>query len=234
MFIIGNIPKYIMTLLIEQINAEIEKYSLLKHRFYQLWQEGKLSLDHLKGYSKEYYHLVKTVPLIVQNTLKNNSDPSKEENIRGTLEEEIEHVEPWKRFASSLHVSAEDLNDHLPDPHTTQSLDNLLEISNASFIEGVAALYAFEKELPKISETKSEGLRKFYGLHDESSHQYFDIHREVDIYHARMWENILHDCPKVMHEKVLNAARVSLKAQNEILDTVYKKYVDKTIYTTEH
>ncbi len=47
---------------INQINAEIEKNSLLKHKFYQMWQEGKLTLDHLAGYSKEYYQLVKNVP----------------------------------------------------------------------------------------------------------------------------------------------------------------------------
>ena len=32
-----------------------------------------------------------------------------------------------------------------------------------------------------------------------------------------------------MHEKALNAARVSLKAQNNLLDAVQKKYVDKTV-----
>ena len=48
--------------LIDQINFEIEKYSLLKHDFYKLWQEGKLTLDHLAGYSREYFQLVKIVP----------------------------------------------------------------------------------------------------------------------------------------------------------------------------
>ena len=233
MFIIGNRLKYIMTLLIGQINSEIEKNSLLKHRFYQLWQEGKLTLDQIAGYSKEYYHLVKTVPRMVQNTLKNNSDPRNEEIIRSTLEEENEHIKPWKKFASSLQVSAEDLNNHSSDPLTTTAIDSLLKISDASFIEGVAAMYAFEKELPKISETKSEGLRKFYGLYDQSTHEYFDIHREVDIYHAQIWENILNNCPKKMHEKALSAAKVSLKAQNDLLDAVQKKYVDKTMYQTE-
>jgi pyrroloquinoline-quinone synthase len=233
MFIIGNILKYIMTLLIDQINSEIEKNSLLKHRFYQLWQEGKLTLDQLAGYSKEYYHLVKTVPHMVQNTLKNNSDPRNEKIIRGTLEEENEHVKPWKKFASDLQVSAEDLNNHSPDPLTNAAIISLLKISEASFIEGVAAMYAFEKELPKISETKSEGLRKFYGLFDQSTHEYFDIHREVDIYHAQMWENILNNCPKETHEKALSAAKVSLKAQNDLLDAVQKKYVDNNIYRTD-
>ena len=58
MFIIGKMSEIdCMTLLMDQINAEIEKNSLLKHKFYQMWQEGKLTLDHLAGYSKEYYQL---------------------------------------------------------------------------------------------------------------------------------------------------------------------------------
>lgn len=219
-----------MTLLIDQINNEIEKHSLLKHRFYQMWQEGELTLDHLAGYSKEYYQMVKTVPLIVENTLKRNSNPRYEGLIKEALEDENEHIDPWIKFASSLHVNNEDLKNYSPALATNRALDSLLELSRNSFIEGAAAMYAFEKELPKISETKSAGLREFYGLHDESSHQYFDIHREVDIYHARMWENILNDCSEEMHEKVLNATRISLKAQNDLLDAVQQKFVDKISY----
>ena len=63
-----------MTLLMDQINGEIEKSSLLKHKFYQMWQEGKLTLDDLAGYSKEYYQLVKNVPHLVENTLINNKN----------------------------------------------------------------------------------------------------------------------------------------------------------------
>ncbi len=37
-----------------------------------------------------------------------------------------------------------------------------MTVSKSSFEEGVASLYAFEKELPKISETKSKGLKEFY------------------------------------------------------------------------
>ena len=222
-----------MTILIDEINNEIEKHSLLKHRFYQLWQEGKLTLDQLAGYSKEYYQLVKTVPLIVENTLKNNSDPRYEKLIKAALEEENDHIEPWTKFASSLKVNGDDLEDYSPEELTSQALNSLLKISSSSFIEGAATMYAFEKELPKISETKSAGLKEFYGLYNEPSHQYFDIHKEVDIHHARMWENILNECSEEMHEKVLNAARISLKAQNDLLDAVQEKFVDKVKQSTE-
>ena len=74
-----------MTLLMDQINAEIEKGSLLKHKFYQMWQEGKLTLDHLAGYSKEYYQLVKNVPQLVENTLINNKSESRQKGLHDIL-----------------------------------------------------------------------------------------------------------------------------------------------------
>ena len=48
-----------------------EKRSLLNHRFYILWEEGKLKLNHLRSYSKEYFQLVKFVPELVENIHKN-------------------------------------------------------------------------------------------------------------------------------------------------------------------
>ena len=51
-----------MNSLIKRIDEMIEERSLLKHPFYEMWSDGKLSLDSLKGYSKEYYQLVKSVP----------------------------------------------------------------------------------------------------------------------------------------------------------------------------
>ncbi|HEX5187159.1 MAG TPA: iron-containing redox enzyme family protein, partial [Nitrososphaeraceae archaeon] len=214
-----------MTLLMDQINAEIEKGSLLKHKFYQMWQEGKLTLDHLAGYSKEYYQLVKSVPQLVENTLINNKNEKYDKIIRSNLDEERDHIEPWIKFASSLNVGSEELNEYPGETSTRKAVDTLLEISKSSFEEGVASLYAFEKELPKISETKSKGLIQFYNKVDDDSHRYFAIHKEVDIYHAKVWENILNDCSEDKHQTILNAVKISLAAQNNLLDSVYSKYV---------
>lgn len=209
----------------DQINSEIEKSSLLKHKFYQMWQEGKLSLDHLAGYSKEYYQLVKTVPDLVENTLINNENEMYTNIIKSNLAEERDHIEPWIRFASSLNIREEELNGYEGDTLTRRAIDSLLAISKSSFEEGVASLYAFEKELPKISETKSKGLKEFYNKVDDDSHRYFAIHREVDIYHAKVWENMLNECSEDQHQKILNAVKISLAAQNCLLDSVYNKYV---------
>ena len=42
----------------------------MKHKFYQLWSAGSLSMKDLQGYSKEYFQLVKAVPSLVGNILE--------------------------------------------------------------------------------------------------------------------------------------------------------------------
>ncbi len=51
--------------LAKKIDQLIEQKSLLKHPFYQMWSEGKLSKQMLAGYSKEYFQIVKAVPEFV-------------------------------------------------------------------------------------------------------------------------------------------------------------------------
>jgi len=215
--------------LIDQINFEIERHSLLKHDFYKLWQEGKLTLDHLAGYSKEYYQLVKIVPSLVENALKNNKIKKYDNAIQNTLKDEYDHIEPWVKFSSSLNVDNNELLNYNGDDTTKQAINDLITISESSFEEAVSALYAFEKELPKISETKLDGLSKFYGITEDDSREYFNIHKEIDIFHSKIWENIIKESSDDKNEKMLNAAILSLKAQNKILDSVKSKYVDKTI-----
>jgi pyrroloquinoline-quinone synthase len=215
--------------LIDQIDLEIERYSLLKHDFYRLWQEGKLTLDHLAGYSKEYFQLVKAVPLLVENALKTNKDKKYENSIQNILQDEREHIEPWIKFSTSLQVDKTELMDCVGEDLTKQSVDSMIKLSESSFEEAVAVLYAFEKQLPKISETKLDGLAKFYGIADEESSEYFNIHKEIDIYHSKIWENIIKESSDDQKEKILNAIILSLKAQNGLLDSVKTRYVDNTI-----
>jgi pyrroloquinoline-quinone synthase len=215
--------------LIDEIDLEIERYSLLKHDFYRLWQEGKLTLDHLAGYSKEYFQLVKAVPLLVENASKTNQVKKYENLIQTILQDEREHIEPWVKFSSSLQVDKAELMDCVGEDLTKQSVDRMIKLSESSFEEAVAVLYAFEKQLPKISETKLDGLAKFYGITDDESSEYFNIHKEIDIYHSKVWENIIKESSDDKKEKILNAVKLSLEAQNRLLDSVKSRYVDNTI-----
>jgi len=207
--------------IIQRIDSEIERRSLLKHSFYQMWTEGKLTVDHLQGYSKEYFQLVKAVPRFVEGLAKWTDNP----DVAGNAKEEAEHVEPWVRFAAALGVSRNELADYDGAEKTNAAVEKMMKLANASFEEAVAAMYAYEMELPRISSSKIDGLKKFYGMDSEDATKYFEIHEEADVRHAQVWREMLQKIPADRQEAAFNAAVESLKAQNMLLDSVQEKYV---------
>ena len=212
-------------LLIERIDYEIEKHSLLKHVFYQMWSEGKLTINHLQGYSKEYFQLVKVVPKFVENIFNVIADPSLKRTVGQNLKEESEHIEPWIMFSTAIGVQRNDLASYKGDSETNMAVSTLSQLTERSLEEAVAAMYAYEKELPKISRSKIDGLKKFYGMQSNEATKYLEIHEEVDVRHSEVWKNILKTIPEEKQECALNAAISSLEAQNKLLDSVQKNYV---------
>lgn len=212
-------------LLIERIDYEIEKHSLLKHVFYQMWSEGKLTINHLQGYSKEYFQLVKVVPKFVENIFNVIADPSLKRAVGQNLKEESEHIEPWIMFSTAMGVQRNDLTSYKGENETNMAVSTLSQLTERSLEEAVAAMYAYEKELPKISRSKIDGLKEFYGVQSNDATKYLEIHEEVDLRHSEVWKNILKTIPEEKQERALNAAISSLEAQNKLLDSVQKKYV---------
>jgi pyrroloquinoline-quinone synthase len=207
---------------VQRIDSEIERRSLLKHSFYKMWSEGKLTLDHLQGYSKEYFQLVKTVPRFVESIAQATGSP---DIIINNAREEAEHVELWIRFATALGVSKSDLIGYGGSEKTNEAIANLMALANLTTEEAIAAMYAYEMELPKISRSKIDGLKKLYGMDSEDATKYFEIHEEADVRHAQVWREILQRIPLERTESAFNAAIKSLQAQNMLLDSVHEKYV---------
>ncbi len=210
-----------MSSLIKRIDEMIEERSLLKHQFYQMWSDGKLSLDSLKGYSKEYFQLVKAVPSFMSPLIEQAPDSLKSE-LTSNQEEEIQHIKPWMRFASSLGVDEKELENYEGLPKTIQAVSQLSSLMN-SFEGGSCAMYAFEKEIPKISEVKLEGLAEFYGISSEQATEYFKLHTEADIRHAASWQKALEQSSS-KEKNLLEIAEKSISAQNMLLDSCYESY----------
>jgi pyrroloquinoline-quinone synthase len=212
---------------VQRIDTEIEKHSLLKHPFYKMWSEGKLTIDHLQGYSREYFQLVKIVPKFVESIAQAAGKPGKpdDDSITNNAREEAEHVELWARFAMALGVSRNDLVSYGGSEKTNEAVGKLMGLAGLPFEEAVAAMYAYEMELPKISRSKIDGLKNLYGMDSEDATKYFEIHEEADVRHAQVWREILQRIPSEKHETVINAAIKSLQAQNMLLDSVHEKYV---------
>ncbi|HEY1247457.1 MAG TPA: iron-containing redox enzyme family protein [Nitrososphaera sp.] len=211
--------------IVQRIDSEIQNLSLLKHPFYNMWSEGKLTLDHLQGYSKEYFQLVKEVPKFVESIAKRTNNPSNDNVITHNAYEEAQHVELWVRFAMTLGLSRNDILNYDGSEKTNAAIAKLMALANLTYEEAVAAMYAYEMELPKISRSKIDGLKKFYGMNSEDSMKYFETHEEADVRHAEVWREILGKIPAHKQQAALNAAIESLKAQNMLLDSVIEKYV---------
>jgi pyrroloquinoline-quinone synthase len=52
----------------KELNAKLDEFHLLKHPFYQAWNEGKLSREIIKDYAEQYYHHVKAFPRYISAT----------------------------------------------------------------------------------------------------------------------------------------------------------------------
>ncbi len=210
-----------MNALIRKIDEMIEERSLLKHPFYEMWSDGKLTQESLAGYSKEYFQLVKAVPGFMSPIIENAPENVVNELV-ANQQEESEHIQPWIKFSGALGIDEETLQNYQGLPKTKQAVEDLSKLMT-SYEDGACAMYAFEKEIPKISQTKLEGLAEFYGLTSEQATLYFKLHTEADIRHAASWRNIL-ESSKTDPQKLIDVADKSISAQNLLLDSCYEEY----------
>ena len=207
--------------IIKRIDAMIEERSLLKHPFYQMWSDGKLMQESLAGYSKEYFQLVKAVPSFMTSIIEKAPDSVVSELI-ANQQEESEHVKPWISFAGELGVSEDELTSYTGLTKTRNAVSDLNELMN-TYEGGACAMYAFEKEIPKISQTKLDGLAEFYKMTSDEATEYFKLHTEADIRHTISWRNILKKS-STDSNNLFEIADKSISAQNLLLDSCYEEY----------
>ena len=207
--------------LIQRIDEIIEARSLLKHPFYQMWSDGKLTQESLAGYSKEYFQLVKAVPEFMAPIIE-NAPNSVITELTENQQEESDHIQPWINFAGELGISEDELISYSGLDKTKKAISDLAELMN-TFDGGACAMYAFEKEIPKISQTKLDGLSEFYQITSNDATEYFKLHTEADIRHAASWRNIL-EKSNVDTSNLIEIAEKSVSAQNLLLDSCYDKY----------
>ena len=207
--------------LIKRIDDMIEERSLLKHPFYEMWSDGKLTIDSLAGYSKEYFQLVKAVPSFMTPIIKKAPESVIPELI-DNQKEETDHIYPWIKFAGELGISEEEMNEYDGLEKTKKAVSDLSDLMD-TYEGGSCAMYAFEKEIPKISQTKLDGLSKFYGMSSDDATEYFKLHTEADIRHVAAWRNIL-EIASTKTNDLIQIADKSISAQNLLLDSCYESY----------
>jgi len=211
--------------LLERIDAAIADKNLLKHPFYQDWQAGKLSRQSLQLYAAQYYQHVEEFPKHLR-VLAERADESLKPVVLENLAEEENPAQPhpqlWRDFAAALGVSAEDITASPSLPGTQNVVHTFREIcANRPVAEAVAALYAYESQVPEIAATKIDGLNRFYGISDRKGTAYFSVHEEADKAHRSAWRNWLAENAVGNEEQILATANDALNALWGALDAVH-------------
>ena len=181
---------------LDKIDHDIAEKHLLKHPFYLAWVRGELSKEALTDYAKQYYHHVAAFPTYLSAVhAKCDDQPTRKQILQNLVDEEAgspNHPELWKQFANTLGVANVDLEKTEKEPETKNLIETFRTVcGNGSTAEGLAALYAYESQIPAICESKIDGLKKHYGFTDPESYRYFTIHIEADREHAAAERRLL-------------------------------------------
>ncbi|MDX6612901.1 MAG: pyrroloquinoline-quinone synthase [Blastocatellia bacterium] len=174
----------------------VMQYSMLKHPFYQAWSEGRLNQSILAEYAKQYYAHVSAFPAYV-SAIHSHCDnlPIRQELLENLIEEERgaeNHPELWLRFAEGLGANREDVAEAELLPATRESVASLKALTqDPDYRQGLAALYAYESQIPEVARTKRKGLKSFYQITDERAVSFFRVHETIDLLHKDVALRIL-------------------------------------------
>jgi len=216
------------TRLLDKIDAAIAEKNLLKHPFYQDWQAGKLSRESLQLYAGQYYRHVEAFPKHLR-VLAARADASLKPVVLENLAEEENPARPhpqlWRDFAAALGVSEDDITTSPSLPGTQNVVHTFRDIcATRSLAEAVAALYAYEAQVPEIAATKIDGLNRFYGITSSKGTAYFSVHEEADRAHREAWRNWLAQnasSDAASEEQILASANEALAALWGALNAVH-------------
>ncbi len=212
------------------LEQKIEKKHLLHHEFYKAWSEGKLSQECLKEYAKEYYFHVKAFPTYLSALHSHTEDTTtRKELLQNLIEEEAgapNHPDLWKEFALSLGATEEELQNSTPCAAIQKLISTFQSICrNKSVAEGLAALYAYESQIPAICISKIDGLKTHYGLHNSNAWKYFSVHIAADTEHARVERELLaKHISQELNDSTLDAAEQILNALWSFLSHMCERY----------
>jgi pyrroloquinoline-quinone synthase len=212
------------------IDAKIAEKHLLKHPFYEAWTAGTLPREALLEYVGQYYAFESNLPRYLTALHSRCEDAA----IRAVLlanawDEEHganNHPELWLRFGEALGLDRAQITGARLNDATRALVETYRQAAEKAPIEaGLAALYAYESQLPAVSAAKIDGLRKHYGVESRDGVAFFEVHRTLDVHHAaeerRLLERSLAGAPAADGDAAVEWAGRALGAWWDFLSALY-------------
>jgi pyrroloquinoline-quinone synthase len=191
--------------LFERLEAVSDRWSVLRHPFYQRWEMGELSRDELAYYAGEYRHAVTAL-----------ADLAATASDAAHAAEESAHVSLWDDFAAALEADL----DRAPRTETSECA----AAWRGDGLEGAAALFVIESAQPEVSRTKLDGLTRWYGFEPNTKGtRYFELHAERDHEHAERSRRVLERARPEDEDRIVAAAEAALRGNWTLLDGVERR-----------
>ncbi|MHB8874858.1 MAG: CADD family putative folate metabolism protein [Myxococcaceae bacterium] len=172
----------------ERLTEIIAQRHLLNHPFYQAWTEGKLERGVLKRYAGQYYAQVGAFPRFVSAVHSRCPEiDARKVLVENLADEELhgtDHPELWMQFAEGLGADRQSVRDEVPLPETGAMVEKYYELTRGDWTEGLCALFAYESQVPAVSASKIDGLKRHYGIDDPRALAFFEAHRVYDVEHS--------------------------------------------------
>jgi pyrroloquinoline-quinone synthase len=175
--------------LLDRIDRMIDERHLLKHPFYSRWSQGTLPREALQEYARQYYAFESSFPRFLSALHSRTERGDVRQQLLDNLWDEEHgpqnHAELWLRFAEGIGVARDDVKGAAHNDGTRALVGLYSQLSRQAPVEaGVAALYAYERQVPQVAGSKIDGLRRNYGLTDRRSLAFFVLHGELDVEHS--------------------------------------------------
>ena len=194
------------------IDAKVAARAMLSHPFYQAWTEGRLSLDTLRAYARQYYHHVEAFPQAVSAVHSACPDRDGRRMLAENLAEEEgidagkqDHATMWMMFACGLGEEEHSVRAQQLNTETLALIETFSRLSRRSYASGLGALYAYESQFPGVASAKIEGLIDRYGISDEATLRFFRVHESADVEHSSVCRELLDRLPEAARNEAVAA-----------------------------
>jgi len=213
--------------LLERIDGLIAERHLLKHPFYTKWREGTLTREALQEYARQYYAFESTFPRLLSALHTRSDQPAVRQSLLDNLWDEehgeVNHAELWLRFGEGIGAERSSVRSAELNDGTRELLASYwAAVADGPIAAGIAALYAYEGQVPEVATEKIRGLVEQYGVDDPRTLAFFTVHSTLDIEHSGAERSMITSLAPTAadEEAVLAATGAALDAWWGFLDAV--------------
>jgi pyrroloquinoline-quinone synthase len=210
---------------LDLIDAAIQERHLLTHPFYTKWVAGTLPKRSIQDYARQYYAFESSFPRFLSAIHSRTEEADVRQTLLVNLWDEEHgdenHSELWLRFAEGMGVDRRDVVGAARTEATEALVDTYRRsATEAPVAAGVAAIHAYERQVPAVAGAKIDGLRRHYGVSDPRTLEFWEVHRSLDEEHAGAERAVLADLTAADPEPALASTREALDGWWRFLDSV--------------